>query len=61
MERRDVHALIAHAVHAALEAHKEQLQLAEHDKDKYTGLALRFRWRRMHRPQRPMQLHMRAA
>ena len=43
VDKRELHALTATAVATAVEAYKEQVLLAEHDRDKYSGLALRFK------------------
>ena len=43
VDKRELQALTATAVATAVEAYKEQVLLAEHDRDKYSGLALRFK------------------
>lgn len=43
VDKRELQALTATAVATAVEAYKEQALLAEHDRDKYSGLALRFK------------------
>ena len=43
VDKRELHSLTATAVATAVEAYKEQVLLAEHDRDKYSGLALRFK------------------